>query len=429
MTKKNGHDQQDIGGLEDRIVEDVYGTRQYTLDGLCEKIIEQFGMETNGRLDILADLNTLQKQKQAIREVAEYVLGVESVMLQGQERTWLLDRLHRDLYRFGALETVLNDEAVTEININSPKEIFLRRGFGDLERVNVSFRDGTQLAQMLQRVLTPLGFDLWKGEPFIETGLKLMGRPVRFSLAGPPMTPYYTGQIRLHPSQPMTWDDLQGSIPKIAADMLMGIVRNGHGLLMVGDGGMGKTTLLANLLAASRAEKSGLVQRAPEIQPNYLPPHATDYTLISADAPSTANFEKQIRAALGMRGLFLDEIQGDEGTAFWQVLSSDTKPQVVATFRGKANIARLYSAIGMVVRKVYRSVPQSQIDAALMERLPFVAILEQQEAGQAPRMSLIGQWARVEEGEAGLTIEPLLTWARGDDRPKRTDIQMRLESD
>lgn len=428
MAQKNGHDQQDTDGLEDRIVEDVYGTRQYTLDGLCEKIIEQFGMETNGRPDILADLDTLAKQKQAIREVAEYVLGVESVMLQGPERTWLLDRLHRDLYRFGALETVLGDATVTELNINSPKEIFVRRGFGDLERVNVSFRDGTQLAQMLQRVLTSLGFDLWKGEPFIETGLKLMGRPVRLSLAGPPMTPYYTGQIRLHPVAPLTFENLQASIPPITVEMLTGILRNGHGLLIVGEGGMGKTTLLANLLAASRTEKTGLVQRAPEIQPSYLPAHITDYTLISADAPSTTNFEKQIRTALGVKvqSLFLDEIQGDEGTAFWQVLSSDAKPQIVVTFRGKANIARLYSAIGMVVRKVYRSLPQGNIDAALLERLPFVAVLEQHTAGEAPRISLIGQWVQAENG---LTIEPLLTWTKDENAPRRTDGQTRLAID
>ncbi len=428
MAKKNGHDQQDTSGLEDRIVEDVYGTRQYTLDGLCEKIIEQFGMETNGRPDILAELDSASKQKQAIREVTEYVLGVESVMLQGPERTWLLDRLHRDLYRFGALETVLNDAAVTEININSPKEIFARRGFGDLERVNVSFRDGTHLAQLLQRILTPLGFDLWKGEPFIETGLKLMGRPVRLSLAGPPMTPYYTGQIRLHPATPLTLDHLQASIPPIVVDMLTGIVRNGQGLLIVGEGGMGKTTLLANLLATSRADKAGLVQRTPEIQPNYVPTNMTDYTQISAAAPSTVNFEKQIRSALGVgvQSLFLDEIQGDEGTTFWQVLSSEKKPQVVVTFRGKANIARLYSAIGMVVRKVYRSLPQADIDTALLERLPFVVILEQHGAGDAPRISLIGQWGQIENG---LTIEPLLTWTKGEDSPKRTETPPRLDID
>lgn len=425
MTQKNGHDEHEANGMEDRLVDDVFGTRHYTLDALCEKIIDQFGVETNGRPDILAELDTLPKQKQAIKEVAEYVLGVESVMLHGSERAWLLDRVHRDLYRFGALETILSDEAVTEININSPKEMYLRRGFGDLERIDVRFRDGTQLTQMLQRVLTPLGFDLWKGEPFIETGLQLMGRPVRLSLAGPPMTPYYTGQIRLHPVQPLTLENLQGSVPPSTVEMLTAIVQKGHGVLIVGEGGMGKTTLLANLLAASRAEKAGLVQRTPEIQPSYVPAHLTDYTLISAKAPSTVNFEQQIRTALGakVRGLFLDEIQGDEGTAFWQVLSSDAQPQVVATFRGKGNIARLYSAIGMVVRKVYRSLPQEQIDAALMDRLPFVAILEQQGAGENPRLSLIGQWGQIENG---LTIEPLLTWARGEDGPKRTEVQARL---
>lgn len=420
MGKTNGHDREDFSGFEDRIVEDVYGNRQYTLDGLCEKIIEQFGEETNGRADILAELDTPQKQKQAIKETAEYILGVESVSLNPPERSWLLDTLHRDLFRFGPLEGALLDEAVTEININSPREIYMRKGFGDLEHVNVKFRDGTQLAQMLQRVLTPLGFDLWKGEAFIETGLMLMGRPVRLSLAGPPMTPYYTGQIRLHPRTPLTLENL--ATPPAALNLLQGILRKGHGLLLVGDGGMGKTTLLANLLGVGRAENSALIQRAPEIQANYLPSHVTDYTLISADAPSTANFEKQIAAALVAKTLFLDEIQGDEGAAIWQVLNHPEKPQVVATFRGKSNIPRLYSAIGMVVRKVYRSVPQSDLDNALMERLPFVAILEQHAPSETPRISLIGQWA---QGENGMTIESLLTWQRGESEPTKTAVQPR----
>lgn len=406
---------QEKNGYENRLIEDRYGKRRFTLNALRERAVQQFTEETFGRTDILLELDSPAKQHTAVNETIDYVLAADYVAVSGEEKAWLRDRVYHDLFRLGGLDTMLSDESVTEISVAGPQEVFVRHGFGELERFEAGFETQDEFAHLLQNVLTPLGIDLSKTDPFLEVGITLGGRAVRFSLMGPPMMPFYNGQIRLHPAQPRPLTEM--NIPPLAIELLQRIITGGHGLLIVGDGGVGKTTLLANLLGfVPESQKVGLVQRAREVHPAVITSHIHDYTGIPKEELATAVFEAQIHKALEDKVgvLFLDEIHGDEGGAFWRALNDNSASQLVATFRGKANTARLHSAVSMAILKTHRTLPQEGIDTTILQRLPFVVVLSEPAPKTEPRLVFLGQWS------PDMQLEALVKW-EADSEPVRTE--------
>lgn len=410
MSNENGQSKKNEQ-YSDRLIEDRFGQRRFTLDALREKVVSQFLEETFGRDDILAELNSPAARRAALSETVDYIVATEYVWLTTDEKQWLIRAAYRDLFRLGPLDSVLRDESVSEISITNLLEVYVRHGFGDLERLDVTFETNDYFAQLLQNVLAPIGFEMLS-DPFIEVGVTLDGRPVRFSLVGPPINPHFSGQIRLHPSKPLLLEDL--AIPDVAINLLRAIVEGGHGLLIVGEGGVGKTTLLGNLLQFA-SHHSALIQRAGEVHADLVPTHMKNYSVVPRGESNTAAFETQINLALdeGAAVLFVDEIQGDEGQAFWRLLNSEI--QAVVTFRGRANVSRLHSAISMAIRKTHRTVPQEDLNRTFLEKMPFVIILSVEAA--TPQITMVGQWAAVDDT---LTIEPLIHRNPG---LERTDIK------
>jgi type IV secretory pathway ATPase VirB11/archaellum biosynthesis ATPase len=403
------------------------GRPSYSVDALRETVERQFHAETADRADILHELDTEDKRRALLREIMEYVAALESISLTPHDQAALLDKAYRNLFGFGPLDTYLADDTVTEITINGPRRIHVRHHMGDLTRIDAAFDDRDQLASILARVLAPAGIALDE-EPFLETGLQLADRPARLTLVGPPINPQYNLELRLHPRHPHTLAALHTrfhAVPPQAADLLRAILGAGHGLLIVGTAGMGKTTLagaLAHHLPADQAVSA--VERAREM---HLPDHITRRAVIppGADDPG-ADFATQIAAALNdaPAWLLLDEMRGDESAAAWDALTRANAPRYLWTFRGSSMTKRLYSALSVVFRKHHPALPQIDIDRALAHHLPFVAALKRVDG--APRLHLIAEWVLADQGAdyVPLALRPLISeqdggWLVTENRPTR----------
>lgn len=392
------------------LYQDSLGKRSYTLDSLLERIEDQFRQETSNRTDILSELDTRQKRIEHVREVADYVLATEYVNLAAPDKRELVEEAVARLFYFGVIDKYLRDETITEITISGMFGAHIRREFGEMEAIGSPFKTFSQFQDTLQRLLAPTGVILTDENPFVEVGLLVHDRPVRFTYAGPPVNSIYSLEMRLHPAKSYTLDGLTPEpLPEIGRELVQQIMDTQRGLIITGEVGVGKTSLLAALLAMS--DHGVVVQRAAEM---VLPE--------SVKASTGQYFDEVIQDTLKEHApicMALDEIRGDENDAFWKVLTSDVK-QLLVAFRGTSDAARLYSALKIGVLKGNPSIQTTQFDSALLQKLPFVLVLHQPRGEARPRVTQIGQWV-VADGR--LVVEPLMTWKLGED-PIRTDAAM-----
>lgn len=395
MPEDNGHRQEKRPPVPiSPIVPGRPGRPSFSLDALREHVERQFQEETADRTDILSELDTEDKRRALLEEITDYVLAVEAITLTGSDRRTLIDRAYRNLFTFGPLDDYLRDDSVTEITIDGPYDIHVRHGLGKLVSVETAFDDRAHLESILRRVLAVEG-------PFLETGLMVEGRAVRFGLIAPPVSLDYHLEIRLHPRQPLTLDDLHTRFDAVspqAAGLLKSTLAAGRGLLIVGDAGLGKTTLAA-----------ALVRTLPHDAPLCVVERAAEMCLqeqVTHRIPSpTTSFMSEIQNALdeAPAWLIVDEIRGDEAESVCAALMEETTTRYLWVFRGDSQPERLHSALGMVIRKQKPALTQSEIDRALVRHLPVVAAFKRIEG--KPRLHLIAEWVVKDET---LNLRPLL---------------------
>jgi hypothetical protein len=258
----------------------------------------------------------------------------------------------------------------------------------------------------------------------------MLGRAARITLAAPPVSPDYSLEIRLHPRQPVLLDDLHArfnTLPPQATVLLQAILAGGHGLLIVGDVALGKTTLASALVHALAADTDTgprilAVERAAEM---HLPPGARRRAVIPPTPGDPGrDFVSQIQAALDESPdwLVVDEIRGDESAAVWDALTREDAPRHLWVFRGDPQPDRLRSALGMVIRLTRPAVAQDAIHRALLRHLPFVAALRL--IGGAPRLDRIAEWVPGPSGDAPPELRLILVaqgggWQLTGNRPSR----------
>jgi pilus assembly protein CpaF len=412
MTDETNREQEEPGEeITESAPQLLASGRAISLAGVLERIEAEFNAETGSRIDLFfqADEPT---RRTMIREVADYVLAVESIKLTRADRLAMLDMLYQELFCFGPLESYLSDPTISEINITAPDRVYVRQGAGDMALVDVVFSDALHLERVVQRTLAWAGTRLTENDPFLEVGVPLARRPARLTVTGAPISPTPYIDIRLHSPQPATLESLADVLDDSAARLLRAIIAAGHGLMIVGDVGTAKTSLLQALLPLLPAGSIS-VERARELR---VPAGLRQFVAIPP-APDHApvEFADQIRAALDEHPawLVLDEVRFDESAAMWSALSAANGPRCLWAFRGAIEPLRLRTAFGMAVRRAQASIDQTAIHNALLNRLPFVALLAR--IDRQIRLISVGEWQREDESPENIMLRRL--WPDQEGKP------------
>ncbi len=201
-----------------------------------------------GVLDILAAedtgslLTTRELKAQMVKEVLDEALGL------------------------GPLEDLLSDDSVTEIMVNARDQIYIEKA-GKPQLSKVNFSSESQMMNVIERIVTPLGRRVDEKVPYVDARL-LDGSRVHviippLSLRGPTIT------IRKFPKKRIEYKDLVtfGSMTEEIADFLRCCVEAKLNIVVSGGTGSGKTTLLnvlSNFIPAS--ERIITVEDSAEIQ-------------------------------------------------------------------------------------------------------------------------------------------------------------------
>ena len=193
-------------------------------------------------LSMLADVrqDELESEVQAIASdiCKENAPGVSDDILQR-----LLDEIHSEMFGLGPIESLMEDDQVSDILVNGPYEVYVER-FGQLERSDVIFADSDHLVRIIQRVVSRVGRRIDEVSPMVDARL---ADGSRINAVLPPLAvDHPTLSIRRFGKQPMRLGDLveSGSLSQDMAEFLIAAVDARVSILISGGTGAGKTTFL-----------------------------------------------------------------------------------------------------------------------------------------------------------------------------------------
>jgi len=153
------------------------------------------------------------------------------------------------LVGFGVLEPLMHDDAVTDIFVNGPDDIWVERR-GTLRRSSITFPSDDAIRAAVERVIAPLGLRLDLASPAVDARFP---DGSRLHALIPPLSPHGTTvAIRRFGARLGTLDELvdAGSLDRTGARFLSQAVAARESILVSGGTGSGKTTML-NVLASS----------------------------------------------------------------------------------------------------------------------------------------------------------------------------------
>ena len=159
------------------------------------------------------------------------------------ERARLFEQIAAEILGFGPLQPLLEDDTITEIMVNGPKNVYIERK-GRLHRVPITFESNDHVMRVIDRIVAPLGRRIDELSPYVDArlpdGSRVNAVIPPISLIGPTLT------IRKFSKNPITIDQLVqfGSITNEGVQFLKACVEARLNVLISGGTGSGKTTLL-----------------------------------------------------------------------------------------------------------------------------------------------------------------------------------------
>lgn len=201
-----------------------------------------------------------------VMEIIHQAIARQEESLTRLEESKLAQEIYDDVMGLGPLEPLLRDESVSEIMVNSARQIYIERG-GRLEMTAASFRDDAHVLKVINRIVSSVGRRCDEATPMVDArladGSRVNAIIPPIALKGPSIT------IRKFSSTPLKIGDLigYGSLSSQMAGFLEAAVKGRCNIIVSGGTGSGKTTLL-NVLSGyiPDSERIVTIEDAAELQ-------------------------------------------------------------------------------------------------------------------------------------------------------------------
>ncbi len=179
--------------------------------------------------------------EEKVEQLVEQKIGNQYCPIS--QKVSIVQQVYSSIRGLGLLDTIMNDDTITEVMINGPENIFIEQ-HGKVTRLDKQFESQRRLEDIIQRIVGLAGREVTQANPICDTRLPDGSRvnvvlpPI--SLCGPIIT------IRKFSKTPMTIEKLiqYGSLTKEIADKLELLVKAKYNIFVCGGTGSGKTTFL-----------------------------------------------------------------------------------------------------------------------------------------------------------------------------------------
>lgn len=292
------------------------------LDELVHTILNDVIDQIPNQASDEKSIRVLAKEK--VTGSLDHIIQTDGRHLSYADKQRVIKSVENELFHYGPITSLLEDDTISEVMVNGPKEVFVEKR-GRLTRVENEFRDDKHVMHIIDKIIAPIGRRVDESSPLVDARLPDGSRVniiiPPLAIKGPTIT------IRKFSRDPLTVNDLVsfGTLTNEAAKFLSLCVRGRMNVLVSGGTGSGKTTLLNVLSSFIPAnERIVTIEDAAEVQ--LQQPHVV--TLESRPANLEGKGRISIRDlvvnSLRMRPdrIIIGEVRGGEALDMLQAMNT-----------------------------------------------------------------------------------------------------------
>lgn len=266
----------------------------------------------------------LSDDGEALRDHVRELVGSEAPALSEQTRDELVDRVVTASIGFGPLEPLLADPTIDEIMVNGCQSVWIERA-GELAPLDLRFESVTELENLIERMIAPLGRRVDESSPICDARLP---DGSRVNVVIPPLAlngPLLT--IRRFRHSLLDADQLvaNGTLSSRAIALLSVCVSERISLLVSGGTGSGKTTTLNALSQFIPAgERIVTIEDAAELRLRQGHVARLESRPPNVEGRGEVTIRSLVKAALRMRPdrIVVGEVRGGEALDMLSALNT-----------------------------------------------------------------------------------------------------------
>ena len=323
-----------------------------------------------GRLDLEAmELLTPDRLKDELRQMVERLLLEENLILNAGERRNLVRDIQYEMLGLGPLEPLLADPTVSDILVNTSRQIYVERK-GRLELTEITFDDDDHLMKIIDKIVSRIGRRVDESSPMVDArlpdGSRVNAIIPPLAIDGPILS------IRRFSTTPLQAADLVNfkSMSQEMALFLGALSKGKVNILISGGTGSGKTTLL-NILSSDIpvSERVVTIEDAAELQ--LQQPHVVRLETRPPNIEGRGEVTQRalVRNALRMRPdrIILGETRGGEALDMLQAMNTGHEGSMTTIHANTARdaLARLESMIAMAGVDLPAKAARAQVASAI----------------------------------------------------------------
>jgi pilus assembly protein CpaF len=280
-------------------------------------LMDQIDVATSSRMP-------REELKRQIIELIGEIVVENRIMVSTTEQQLLASQIVDDMLGFGPLEPLLRDEAITDIMVNGPYQIYIERK-GKLVLSDVKFRDNAHVMSVATRIVTAVGRRVDESSPICDARLpdgsrvNVIAQPC--SIKGASISIRKFAQKKITLDTMMGYGSLSPNMCKVLK--ICGAIR--LNTIVSGGTGSGKTTMLNALTRMiHHGERIVTIEDAAELQPQQ--PHVVPLETRPANLEGNGEITMRdlVKNALRMRPdrIILGEVRGGEAFDLLQAMNT-----------------------------------------------------------------------------------------------------------
>ena len=320
------------------------------------------------------DLGTASKMEKAelrqqIIDLIGEIVAEQKLVINRSEQQQMANEIVDDMLGLGPLEPLLKDEAITDIMVNGPHQVYVERK-GKLILTDVTFRDEKHVMNIAQRIVTAIGRRVDESTPICDARL-LDGS--RVNVIAPPLSLKGCSiSIRKFAQKKITLEVMasQNNISEKLCQVLRIASASRLNIIVSGGTGSGKTTMLNALSRLIDAgERVVTIEDAAELQlqqPHVVPLETRPPNL---EGQGEITMRHLVKNALRMRPdrIILGEVRGGEALDLLQAMNTghDGSMGTLHANNPREALTRLENMVNMAEAKLPSHAIRHQIATAV----------------------------------------------------------------